>query len=57
MARARASFDSVTPSISNTMRWMLFSGCSSVSPSEFTCMPYRKRRSFSSVTPYRVAQM
>ena len=38
-ARARASFDSVTPSISSTIRCTLFSGCSSVSPSELTCMP------------------
>ena len=38
-ARARASFDSVTPSISSTMRCTLFSGCSSVRPSEFTCTP------------------
>ena len=38
-ARARASRDSVTPSISSTMRWMLFSGWASVSPSELTCTP------------------
>ena len=38
-ARARASFDSVTPSVSSTMRCTLFSGCASVSPSEFTCTP------------------
>ena len=37
--RARASFDSVTPSVSSTMRCTLFSGCASVSPSEFTCTP------------------
>ena len=37
-APARPS-TSVTPSISSTMRCTLFSGCSSVSPSEFTCMP------------------
>ena len=39
IARARASFDSVTPSISSTIRCTLFSGCASVSPSEFTCTP------------------
>ena len=39
MARARASFDSATPSVSSTIRCTLFSGCSSVSPSEFTCTP------------------
>ncbi len=50
-ARARASRERVTPSISNTMRCTLFSGCASVSPSEFTCTPYRNRRSFSSSTP------
>ena len=38
-ARARASFESVTPSVSSTMRCTLFSGCASVSPSEFTCTP------------------
>ena len=38
-ARARASCDRVTPSISSTMRWTLFSGCASVRPSEFTCTP------------------
>jgi hypothetical protein len=32
---------------------MLFSGCCSVSPSELTCTPYRNRRIFGSVTPYR----
>ncbi len=34
------------------MRWTLFSGCASVSPSELTWTPYRNRRIFSSVTPY-----
>ena len=38
-ARARAFFDSVTPSISSTMRWTLFSGCASVRPSELTWTP------------------
>ena len=38
-ARARASRESVTASISSTMRWTLFSGCASVSPSEFTWTP------------------
>lgn len=38
-ARARASFDSVTASISSTIRWTLFSGCASVSPSELTWTP------------------
>jgi ethylmalonyl-CoA mutase len=38
-ARARASFERVTPSISSTIRWTLFSGCASVSPSELTCTP------------------
>ena len=52
-ARARASRDSVTPSISSTMRWMLFSGWASVRPSELTCTPYRNRRCRASVTPYR----
>ena len=37
--RARAFFDSVTPSASSTMRCTLFSGWASVSPSEFTCTP------------------
>ena len=37
--RARARFDSVTPSISSTIRWTLFSGWASVSPSELTCTP------------------
>ncbi len=39
MARARARFDRVTPRASRTMRGTLFSGCSSVSPSELTCTP------------------
>ena len=39
IARARASFDSVTASISSMMRATLFSGCASVSPSELTCTP------------------
>ena len=39
MARARASRESVTASISSTIRWMLFSGCASVRPSELTCTP------------------
>ena len=51
IARARASCDSVTPRVSSTMRCTLFSGCASVSPSEFTCTPKRNRRSRSSVTP------
>ena len=38
-ARARASLESVTASISSTMRWTLFSGCASVRPSELTCTP------------------
>ena len=50
-ARQRAFRDSVTPSASMRMRHALFSGCSSVSPSEFTCTPYRKRRYFAFVTP------
>ncbi len=37
--RARAPLDSVTASISNTMRCTLFSGWASVSPSELTCTP------------------
>ena len=37
--RARARFDSVTPSISSTMRCTLFSGWASVSPRQFTCTP------------------
>ena len=39
MLRARAERESVTPSISRTIRWTLFSGCDSVRPSEFTCTP------------------
>ena len=39
IARARASRESVTASISSTIRWTLFSGCASVSPSELTCTP------------------
>ena len=35
-ARARASFDNTTASISSKMRVALFSGCCSVSPSELT---------------------
>ena len=45
------SCDSVTPSISSTIRWTLFSGCASVRPSELTCTPYRNRRCFGSSTP------
>ena len=37
--RARASRESVTPSISSTMRCTLFSGWASVSPRLFTCTP------------------
>ncbi len=37
--RARARLERVTASISSTMRWTLFSGCASVSPSELTCTP------------------
>jgi hypothetical protein len=37
--RAGVRFDRVTPSASSTMRWMLFSGCASVSPRLFTCTP------------------
>ena len=51
--RVRAPFDRVTPSVSRTIRAMLFSGCASVSPSELTCTPYRKRRILGSSTPYR----
>ena len=50
-ARARAFLDSVTPSISSTIRCTLFSGCASVRPSELTCTPYRNRRIFASSTP------
>ena len=39
MARARASLDRVTPRVSRTIRWMLFSGWASVRPSEFTWTP------------------
>ena len=39
IARARASRESVTASISSTIRWTLFSGCASVSPRELTCTP------------------
>ncbi len=39
IARARARRESETASISSTMRWTLFSGCASVSPSELTCTP------------------
>ena len=39
MARARASFDSVTPRVSSTIRGTLFSGWASVRPSEFTWTP------------------
>ena len=53
MERARASRDRVTPSISSTIRCTLFSGWASVSPRLLTCTPYRKRRAFGSVTPYR----
>ena len=35
------------------MRCTLFSGCASVRPSELTWTPYRNRRIFGSVTPYR----
>lgn len=52
-ARARASLESVTASISRTIRWTLFSGWASVRPSELTCTPYRKRRCFAFSTPYR----
>jgi len=52
-ALARAPRERVTASISSTIRWTLFSGCSWVSPREFTCTPYRNRRAFSSVIPYR----
>ena len=38
-ARARASRPMVTASASSTIRMMLFSGCASVSPSEFTWTP------------------
>ena len=38
-ARARASLDNVTASISSKMRATLFPGCCSVSPSELTCTP------------------
>ena len=38
-ARARADFESVTPSISSTIRCTLFSGWASVRPSELTCTP------------------
>lgn len=38
-ARARASLERVTASISSTMRWTLFSGCASVRPSELTWTP------------------
>ena len=38
-AGAGVACDSVTPSISSTMRCTLFSGCASVRPSEFTCTP------------------
>ena len=34
-----AFFDSVTPSISSTMRWTLFSGWASVRPRELTWTP------------------
>ncbi len=52
-ARARAPLERVTPSISSTIRWTLFSGWASVRPSEFTWTPYRNRRIFGSCTPYR----
>ena len=52
-ARARAFLDSVTPSISSTIRCTLFSGWASVRPSELTWTPYRNRRIFGSSTPYR----
>ena len=51
MLRARARFESVTPNISSTMRWTLFSGCASVRPRLLTCTPYRKRRLAGSSTP------
>jgi hypothetical protein len=35
------------------MRATLFSGCASVSPSEFTWTPYRSRRCRASAIPYR----
>ncbi len=38
-ARQRASRDRSTPSVSIRMRQALFSGCSSVRPSELTCTP------------------
>ncbi len=53
-ARARARRDSVTASISRTIRWTLFSGWASVRPRELTCTPYRNRRWSGSVTPYLV---
>jgi hypothetical protein len=37
--RAAASRDSVTPSISSTMRWTLFSGCDSVRPERVDLHP------------------
>ena len=52
-ARARASLESVTASISSTIRWTLFSGCASVRPRELTWTPYRKRRCLGSSMPYR----
>lgn len=52
-ARARASLESVTASISSTIRWTLFSGWASVRPRELTCTPYRKRRCFAFSMPYR----
>ena len=39
IARARASRPSVTPRVSRTIRWTLFSGWDSVRPSELTCTP------------------
>ena len=39
MARARTLRPRVTASASSTIRITLFSGCCSVSPSEFTCTP------------------
>ena len=52
-ARARASLDIVTASISSRIRYTLFSGCIAVSPSELTCTPYRNLRNLGSSTPYR----
>ena len=50
-ARALASRARITARASITIRWTLFSGWASVSPSELTWTPYLNRSIFGSSTP------